>query len=76
MFSPKEAYPVTRQLDSYSLNFYSYSPPDRRQAELKSNLEDLLMKFITTQMATNELLKESQMRQDETMNNCGGKFRG
>ena len=26
-----------------------------------------MMKFITTQMATNETLKESQLRQDETI---------
>ena len=30
-----------------------------------------MMKFITTQMASNEVLKENQLRQDETIRQLG-----
>ena len=43
MWSPKEAYPVTRQLVPYRYDFSTYSRPDPRQAEPKPNLDDLMM---------------------------------
>ena len=52
-------------------DFSTYSQLDPRREEPKYNLEDMLMKFITTQMATNELLKENHLRQDETIRQLG-----
>ena len=56
---------VTPQLDSCGHCLPIYSQPDPQRGEPKPNLEGLMMKFMKTQMATNETLKESQLRQEE-----------
>ena len=62
---------MSRQLSPNISDLSTYPQPDPNPQELKTILEDLMMKFITTQMATNELLKENLLRQDDTIRQLG-----